>query len=531
VSGTALADHYVLSRRGRIDRVTHAGHIPQLDRGRRRALALMARRAERVFGAPQDIEWLVDDDGRLWLLQSRPVTAVAPEDGRGSVLLGPGPLAETFPAPLRPLEEDLWIPPLRDGIVRALRTTGAVSNRSLERSPVVTTVGGWVAVDLDLIGAVESRTTLRRRINPAAMVRRLATAWRVGRLRIALPRLAHETVATIDRDLAMIPRLDELADGDLVDLLDRTRRELATAHAYEVLTGMLLGSEDGLSGAAMAVRALHDGRAAGWSDEEIVLGSPVVLALTAPRLGAAPTLPAAGSTSSGPVATIDHLGQREALRVRVRWLQELLARTTDELGRQLVATDTLPDVESVACLRLDELAAVGDGGPPPSDITERRAWNPGPPLPVSFRLTTRGDLRPASVSSHRRRASGAAGTPASGGRVVGVAHHRLPAGTPPTGIILVTRHLEPQLAPVLGSLTGLVSETGSALSHLAILAREAGLATVVGVPDALDRFPPGTRLMVDGRTGEVEALDVDPDPAVEQSIVPESVVPESMVTP
>ncbi len=74
------------------------------------------------------------------------------------------------------------------------------------------------------------------------MVRRLGTAWRVGRLRIALPRLAHETVATVDRDLAMIPRLDELADGDLVDLLDRTRRELATTHAYEVLTGMLLGS-------------------------------------------------------------------------------------------------------------------------------------------------------------------------------------------------------------------------------------------------------------------------------------------------
>ena len=326
VGGTAMADHYVLTRRGGIVRVTHTGHIPPLDRARRRALARMARRAEQVFGAPQDIEWLVDPADRLWLLQSRPVTAIAPADGRSSVLLGPGPLAETFPAPLRPLEQDLWIPPLRDGIVRALRTTGAVPNRSIERSPVVTTVGGWVAVDLELIGAVEARTTLRRRISPAAMVRRLGTAWRVGRLRIALPRLAHEAVATVDRDLAMIPRLDELADGDLVDLLDRTRRELATTHAYEVLTGMLLSAQDGLSGAAMAVRALHDGRAAGWSDEEIVLGSPVVLSLTAPRLGAAPTLPAATSSPSGPVTTLDHLDQREALRVRVRWLQELLAR-------------------------------------------------------------------------------------------------------------------------------------------------------------------------------------------------------------
>ena len=102
--------------------------------------------------------------------------------------------------------------------------------------------------------------------------------------------------------------------------------------------------------------------------------------------------------------------------------------------------------------------------------------------------------------------------PASGGRVAGVAHHVLPAGAPLAGAILVTRHLEPQLAPVLGSLTGLVSETGSALSHLAILAREAGLPTVVGVPDALRRFPPGTRLMIDGRTGEVEVLESVADP-------------------
>ena len=109
--------------------------------------------------------------------------------------------------------------------------------------------------------------------------------------------------------------------------------------------------------------------------------------------------------------------------------------------------------------------------------------------------------------------------PAGGGRVAGIAHHRLPAGAPPEGAILVTRHLEPQLAPVLGGLTGLVSETGSALSHLAILAREAGLPTVVGVPDALRRFPPGTHLMIDGRTGEIEVLEADPDPVAIRSVV------------
>ena len=39
-------------------------------------------RSERVFGAPQDIEWCVDTTGRLWMLQSRPVTAMASGDSR-----------------------------------------------------------------------------------------------------------------------------------------------------------------------------------------------------------------------------------------------------------------------------------------------------------------------------------------------------------------------------------------------------------------------------------------------------------------
>ncbi|HSP27501.1 MAG TPA: PEP/pyruvate-binding domain-containing protein, partial [Ilumatobacteraceae bacterium] len=207
VGGRAIADHYVLTRHGRIEAVTRTGDVPRLEGARRRELARMARRAEQVFGGPQDIEWLIDHDDRLFLLQSRPVTVIAAaDDHRRSVLLGPGPLAETFPSPLRQLEDDLWIPPLRDGITRALRTTGAVSRRVLERSPVVTTVGGWPAVDLELIGVAEARTSFRSRIDPVAIMRRLTTAWRVGRLRVALPTLVDDVLAAVDRDLAAIPR-------------------------------------------------------------------------------------------------------------------------------------------------------------------------------------------------------------------------------------------------------------------------------------------------------------------------------------
>jgi pyruvate,water dikinase len=41
------------------------------------------------------------------------------------------------------------------------------------------------------------------------------------------------------------------------------------------------------------------------------------------------------------------------------------------------------------------------------------------------------------------------------------------------------------------------------LSHLAILAREAGVATVVGFSNATDELHDGVRVTVDGETGQV----------------------------
>jgi phosphoenolpyruvate-protein kinase (PTS system EI component) len=103
------------------------------------------------------------------------------------------------------------------------------------------------------------------------------------------------------------------------------------------------------------------------------------------------------------------------------------------------------------------------------------------------------------------------GVGAGGGRVVGIVEH---GSQPSPGAILVVETLDPRLAPVLGHLSGLVATTGSPLSHLAILAREHGIATVVGVEDATLRFPPGTELLVDGASGEVRALAPSPDPEV-----------------
>jgi pyruvate, water dikinase len=48
-----------------------------LDEQRLGELVEVARRVERHFGSHQDIEWAIDREGELFLLQSRPVTALA----------------------------------------------------------------------------------------------------------------------------------------------------------------------------------------------------------------------------------------------------------------------------------------------------------------------------------------------------------------------------------------------------------------------------------------------------------------------
>jgi pyruvate,water dikinase len=55
--------------------------VPCLDREQLGELAELARRVERHFGCHQDIEWAIGRDGELFVVQSRPVTAVAKPAG------------------------------------------------------------------------------------------------------------------------------------------------------------------------------------------------------------------------------------------------------------------------------------------------------------------------------------------------------------------------------------------------------------------------------------------------------------------
>ena len=127
VSGQVDGIQLSLSARGRLRDGGDDVPAPLRARRTRHGLVRLARKAAATFGGPQDIEWAIDDTGHFVMLQSRPITAIGDEARAVGPVLGPGPVAETFGQPLRPLEEDLWVAPLRDGLREALAITGATS--------------------------------------------------------------------------------------------------------------------------------------------------------------------------------------------------------------------------------------------------------------------------------------------------------------------------------------------------------------------------------------------------------------------
>jgi pyruvate,water dikinase len=269
----------------------------------------------------------------------------------------------------------------------------------------------------------------------------------------------------------------------------------------------------------LALSAVAHAHAEGVSMAELIERDPVVLALLAPRIGdrtgtdelgmivAPPPAPAGVRNDPDPAAVA-----REALRLRVRWLQELTARAAWELAHRLVAVGVLPSLGSVRLLTLDELAQAAQLRTLPADLDARREPT-GPSLPARFRLDDDGTAwaAPAPSGRRRRRAGSHDGViGVSTGSACGavVVWQGQPDLDVPVGAVLVVSHLDPRLAPVISRLGALVAETGSALSHLAILAREYHVPTVVGVAGATSRFGDGQLVSVDGSAGTVNVIDL-----------------------
>jgi pyruvate,water dikinase len=78
VSGAVNPDHYVVETVS--GRILHQPQSPagSLTEPQLRALASLGDAAQQLFGAPQDVEWVIDGGGKAWLTQSRPITTLYP---------------------------------------------------------------------------------------------------------------------------------------------------------------------------------------------------------------------------------------------------------------------------------------------------------------------------------------------------------------------------------------------------------------------------------------------------------------------
>jgi phosphohistidine swiveling domain-containing protein len=141
-------------------------------------------------------------------------------------------------------------------------------------------------------------------------------------------------------------------------------------------------------------------------------------------------------------------------------------------------------------------------------ISERESWKTPRHYPESI-IWSEEEAIP-EFSPSKEHSPSLSGQGVSPGVVEGTA---LVLDTPETAFdteikdfILVTRNTDPAWVYIMSRSLGLISEKGSLLSHTAIIGRELGVPTLVGVKNATQKIPNGSRIRINGTTGSVEIL-------------------------
>ncbi|MDO5082973.1 MAG: PEP/pyruvate-binding domain-containing protein [Arachnia propionica] len=508
-----------------------------------RRIAALAKRVERRYGRPMDIEWAIEGE-QVWLLQARPVTTTA--HGRPGLLsrMLHDDIVEHFPCPY-PLDlamVEMLLPILRtagsrigldlqitddlltmddDGVARigyprvrirapwrALHPARRLEPHSWEKTQ------GQQARDLAARFAALRLDSLTDHELADAMVELLARARELVEHRMQY--LAQHLMRGLRLDALLrltrsgLTQFDLLGDLDYVTAtLNQELHHLATAAPPEVRrllaatpidvealrsTAWWGRVEDFLTRfGARATRMYQVFSSRSWHED--LPGFLTLLAMTAdatpPRQVPLPRF----LTRRFPRLLADYRAghvMREASVLQFEELAVVMRRLATEAARRLDVTASrglfLTFVETLRALHGEDLDIT-------SIIARREAarsraeavWT-ATPHGAATSANSSGD----GVAASPGRASGPA-------RLIHGPHefHRLQPGD-----VLVCHSTDPAWTPLFARAVAVVAATGGRLSHAAIVAREYGIPAVLGVPGAMEIID-GSRLVVDGSAGTV----------------------------
>jgi pyruvate,water dikinase len=210
--------------------------------------------------------------------------------------------------------------------------------------------------------------------------------------------------------------------------------------------------------------------------------------------------------------------ERENFRFTRTRLFGMVRSLANELGERFVKHDLLSDAQDIFYLYLEEIKYFARTGH--SEINFRDLANKRintyvkeyQHLQLPDRITTYGPVGLVNFDLKHTDSPLPNGTLTGLGCASGVVRAPALVVSDPNktsdteGKILIAKMTDPGWIFLMLGAKGLVVENGNILSHTAIIGRELGIPTIVGVKDAMSHIHNGNEIEIDGAHGTVRLL-------------------------
>jgi pyruvate,water dikinase len=219
---------------------------------------------------------------------------------------------------------------------------------------------------------------------------------------------------------------------------------------------------------------------------------------------------------------------REAMRLARTRIYAVLREMLRSIGEQFAAEGILDRADDIFFLTLDEVWDFIKGTAVATDLrgiaalraAEYEGYRAEQDAAPDNRFVTYGPAYHKNRFRHAKSvtSSGALFAPVGDGRLQGagccpgITAGRVTVASDPAealqspGGILVAARTDPGWVTAYAAFQGILVERGSMLSHSAIVARELGIPTIVGVDGLTARLRSGQHVRMDGAAGTIEIL-------------------------